>query len=64
MHVLETISISGNTNLKKIVEFLKNEALQDVVSKNGFPVKIQVPVGVIVKATVTFGNFQFLKPTQ
>ena len=48
--------------MQKIHEFLQNDCLRDVVSRNGFPVKIQVPIGMIVKAMVTFGNFEFLHP--
>ena len=36
--------------------------MKDVVTRNGFPAKIQVPIGMIVKAMVTFGNFEFLDP--
>ena len=28
----------------------------------GFPVKIQIPVGMSVKALVTFGKFKYLEP--
>ena len=48
--------------MQKINEFLQNECLKDVVERNGFPVKIQVPIGMMVKATVTFGNFEYLQP--
>lgn len=46
--------------MNKILQFLQNESLRDVVSKNGFPVKVQVPLGYSLKATVTFSNFTFL----
>ena len=62
MEVLDTLAISGQASMQKIHEFLQNDCLQDVVNQNGFPVKIQVPIGVIVKAMVTFGNFEFLTP--
>ena len=61
MEVLNTLSLSGNANMKKMQEFLNNSCLQEVISQNGFPVKIQIPIGVIIKATVTFGEFQFLR---
>ena len=60
MEVLDTLAISGQASMQKIHQFLQNECLQEVANENGFPVKIQVPVGLIVKATVTFGNFRFL----
>ena len=62
MEVLDTLAISGQASMQKINEFLQNDCLRDVVSQNGFPVKIQVPIGMIVKAMVTFGNFQYLDP--
>lgn len=46
--------------MNKILEFLDNQCLQDVVKQNGFPVQIQLPVGMIVKATVKFKDFMFL----
>jgi hypothetical protein len=60
MQVIDILSVSGNTNMKKMTEFLKNECLKEVISKNGFPVKVQIPIGMIVKATVTFGKFEFI----
>ena len=48
--------------MQKIHEFLKTEVLGEVISQHGFPVKIQVPIGLSVKAMVTFGNFEFLNP--
>ena len=62
MEVLDTLAISGQASMQKIHEFLQNDCLKDVVSRNGFPAKIQVPIGMIVKAMVTFGNFEFLNP--
>ena len=48
--------------MQKIHEFLQNECLQEVANRVGFPVKIQIPVGMSIKALVTFGKFQFLEP--
>ena len=64
MDVLDTLAISGHSSMEKINDFLKNECLRDAVDRNGFPVKIQVPIGIIVKALVTFGRFEFLKADQ
>ena len=61
MEVIGTLSLSGNTNMKKMTEFLNNECLKEVISKNGFPVKVQIPIGIIVKATVTFGQFEYIR---
>ena len=30
--------------------------------EKGFPVKIQIPVGMSIKATATFSEFKFLNP--
>lgn len=57
MTVLKTLSVSGNKSLSKIREFMKNESLKEVIYANGFPVKIQIPVGMLIKATVTFNKF-------
>lgn len=58
--VLDALSLGGNAQMNKIIEFLDNQCLKDVISENGFPVKIQIPIGIIIKATVTFTNFKFL----
>ena len=63
MTVLKTLSISGNANMNKFKEFLKNKSLKDVIVSHGFPVKIQIPIGVIIKATVDFNKFSFLQNT-
>lgn len=58
--VLKTLSMGGNSTMQKIREFLKNKSLKEVVFANGFPVKIQIPIGLLVKATVTFNKFRYL----
>jgi len=35
--------------------------LKNVISENGFPVKIQIPVGFSIRATVKFSSFQYLE---
>ena len=42
---------------------MKNKSLKDVIFQNGFPVKIEIPVALLVKATVTFNKFQYLENT-
>lgn len=49
--------------MTKMKDFLKNESLKDVITSHGFPVKIQIPIGVLIKATVDFNKFQFLEST-
>ena len=60
MEVLETLAISGNASLQKMYEFLQDPSLQQVVGRGGFPVKIQIPIGMIIKADATFNKFRFL----
>ena len=49
--------------MTKIKEFMKNDSLKEVIYTNGFPVKIQIPIGLLVKATVAFNKFQYLQNT-
>lgn len=49
--------------MTKMKEFLKNPSLKEVITVNGFPVKIQIPVGLLIKATVDFNKFRFLENT-
>ena len=41
----------------KIKEFLKNKEVMDIISKNGFPIKIKIPINFLIDFTVTFSNF-------
>jgi len=43
-------------------EFLSNDCLKHVATEVGFPVKIQIPIGVMIKAAATFSKFEFLNP--
>jgi hypothetical protein len=38
--VLKTLSLGGNASMTKMKEFLKNPSLKEVITVNGFPVKI------------------------
>ncbi len=49
--------------MSKMKEFLKNPSLKEVITQNGFPVKIQIPIGLLIKATVDFNKFEFLNNT-
>jgi hypothetical protein len=60
MTILKTFSISGNQSMSRIRDFLKNESLKQVITENGFPVKINIPVALLIKATVTFNKFRYL----
>ena len=35
--------------------------MKEVVKAHGFPVKIQIPLAMIIKATVTFNKFSYLE---
>lgn len=61
--VLKTLSLGGNQNMSKMKEFLKNPSLKEVITQHGFPVKIQIPIGLLIKATVDFNKFSFLNNT-
>ena len=63
MTVLKTLSITGNANMNKFKDFLKNKSLKEVILCHGFPVKIQIPIGMLIKATVDFNKFSFLQST-
>lgn len=47
--------------MQKMKDFMKNQSLKDVITSNGFPVKIQIPVAMAIKATVTFNKFSYLE---
>jgi hypothetical protein len=49
--------------MSKLKEFLKNQSLKEVITQNGFPVKVQIPIGLLIKATVDFNKFSFLENT-
>ena len=55
--VLKTLPLGGNTNMTKMKEFLKNQSLKEVITSHCFPLKIQMPVGFLIKATVDFNKF-------
>jgi hypothetical protein len=49
--------------MTKMKDFMKNQSLKEVITSNGFPVKIQIPLAMSIKATVTFNKFQYLENT-
>lgn len=58
--ILETLQHGGNIGMQRMNTILKNEALVEILRENGFPVKIEIPIGFTVKAKVVFSNFRFL----
>lgn len=45
-------------------EFLQHDALKQVATQVGFPVKIQIPIGMLIKADACFQKFEFLKASE
>ncbi|OMJ72895.1 hypothetical protein SteCoe_28559 [Stentor coeruleus] len=50
----------ANTSVKKLYNFLSNENLLQKLSPNSFPVKVDIPLTLSVKAVVTFDKFQLI----
>jgi len=61
MTVIKTLA-KHNGNFKKLKEYLSNESIKDIIANNGFPVRIQIPMGCTVYAVVTFTAFKKLSP--
>ncbi len=59
--VVRTLA-KNNSNLRKLKEYLSNRGLQDIIANNGFPIRLQVPMGYSVYAVVTFTVFKYLNP--
>lgn len=49
--------------MSKMKDFMKNQSLKEVITNNGFPVKIQIPIQLSIKANVTFNKFRYLENT-
>jgi hypothetical protein len=51
-------SISGaNEFTQKIKEFLNDPEIKKIINKNGFPIKIVIPINFFIDVTVTFTKF-------
>lgn len=50
----------ANSSVKKLYSFLSNENLIQKLSPNSFPVKVDIPLTLSVKAVVTFEKFQLI----
>jgi hypothetical protein len=49
---------SANEFTQKIKDFLNDEEVKNIINKNGFPIKITIPVNFFIDVTVTFTVFQ------
>lgn len=57
LNVIEQLS-EGNELISKVKAFLKNEKVQDILNRNGFPLKIEIPYNFVVSVTINFFNFE------
>jgi len=53
MPMIKTLAVHDD-KLKKLEEYLRNEAVKELIEDNGFPVRIQIPFGYTVYAEVSF----------
>lgn len=60
VNIINSIS-SGNEVLMKIKEFLTQDSVRNILEKNGFPVKIKIPITFFLSAEITFTQFKELK---
>jgi hypothetical protein len=50
---------SANEYTQKVKEFLNQPEVKKIIEKNGFPIKILIPVNFMVDVTVQFANFKY-----
>jgi hypothetical protein len=55
--IIDSIS-NANEFTQKIKEFLNDPEVKKIIEKNGFPIKIKIPVNFLVEVTVTFSKFK------
>jgi hypothetical protein len=51
--LIDSIS-NANELTEKIKELLKNKSVKEIIEKNGFPIKIMIPINFFIDITVTF----------
>lgn len=49
---------SANEFIEKIKEFFKDPEVEKIIKNNGFPIRIRIPLNILVDITVTFYNFR------
>jgi len=55
------IMSTSNPSTKKLYDFLSSENLLKVIPQDSFPVKIDIPLSMSIRAVVSFENFQKLQ---
>lgn len=54
----------ANSSVKKLYKFLSNENLLERLPPNSFPVKVDIPLTLSVKAVVSFEKFQIISDSK
>ncbi|CAG9310296.1 unnamed protein product [Blepharisma stoltei] len=57
--ILKLLSTSSST-MMKLYKFLSSENLTNIVPINSFPIKLDIPITMSIRAVVTFTKFQLL----
>lgn len=57
VNLLNSIS-NANEMTHKIKEFFNNKDIKEIIDKNGFPIKIKIPINFFIDVTVHFQNFR------
>lgn len=58
--ILKILSTSSAT-MSKFYDFLSSENLKNIIPNDSFPVKIDIPITMSIRAIITFTKFQYLK---
>ena len=54
----------ANKTLERLHDFLENEGIATLLPEDSFPIKIEVPLSLGIKAKATFMNFSLLQPME
>lgn len=60
VNLINSIS-SVNDFTSKMKEFFEHPDVKEIIEKNGFPIKIQIPYNVLIDFTITFDKYQELE---
>ena len=61
VNLLESIG-PANQFMDKVKEFFEHPDLQQIIKKNGFPIKITIPYNIFIDLTFSFKQFKTLDP--
>jgi hypothetical protein len=61
VNLLESIG-PANQFMDKVKEFFEHPDLQEIIKKNGFPIKIIIPYNIFIDLTFSFKQFKVLDP--